>query len=163
MGSLAGDKIALYIDNPDDSEKFIKELIFITSPSFQVGKPKIRLHLYKVNIYDPDNPPGEELFPESFIVEVDKTSHFSIDVSKYALKMPLTGIYVGLEYLEGIKNTNQIKIGMPPTIRCTTENKNPLTWTAYMGNKWKKWHKYYKNELSLKGYNNVMFGLTTVR
>lgn len=73
---------------------FLKEIIFYTNSKIKAAKLKIRLFDFSEGV------PTEDLIEEEIIVTVKKGLRKNkLDISKYNLKIPNTGVVVGLEWM----------------------------------------------------------------
>ena len=80
--------------------KFIKQVVINTDS--RIEKATIKIHFYSV---DANGFPGAELLDRDFIVTVGKGAKETFfDVTKFNLKMPLNGIFIGFEKLIIEKN-----------------------------------------------------------
>lgn len=162
-GSSKGGIRAVFIANENDDDVFIKELIYRFHSSWQEKEAIIRVHLYKVNPYSMDKEPGEELLPQSIIIKFNKTSKLKVDISKYAIKFPDEGVYVGLEWIEGKitnKRLNFHEDWLAPVLQSTNDYPSSYTWTTQMT---KSWDKSIKSANHHSNPSNVMFGLTIIK
>lgn len=81
--------------------RFLKQVVLVTDS--KINNATFKIHFYNV---DANGFPGEELLDKDFIVAVDKgVSKTRFNVSKFNLKMPKEGLFVGFEKLLIDKNS----------------------------------------------------------
>ena len=89
--------IANYFPSTDETEKhpFLKSIKFQTVSD--INKAKFILHCYQVN---KDGTPGDDLFSENCIVEVNKGTNMNVvNIEKYHLKFPENGLFIAIEWM----------------------------------------------------------------
>jgi CarboxypepD_reg-like domain len=133
---------AIFIDNPNLENAFVKELLFTFEPKYQEGNAFIKVHLFEKDQYSADTRPGKELMPENFIVTVKpKTKTLRVDIQKYNIKMPYNGLFVGFEWIKG--NITQkysryfFHSGVSPVYRGMLVAKPIPTFRKFMEHDWK--------------------------
>lgn len=124
--------------------KFIKQLAITTDS--RIENAVIKIHFYGV---DANGFPGQELIDHDFIVSVSKgTKETYFDVTKFDLKMPENGIFIGFEKLIIEKNKLETTITNNDTKTTQVQKKYyPLVlynWVkrdflfTFSGGKWNK-------------------------
>ena len=92
--------LGVYFPNIGAQKKYVEKItVFVNkNKSFKNKTSKFRIRVYDV---DPKTrKPKDDLLRESIILEHDVKKEFvAIDLSKYRIKIPKEGIYVGLEWL----------------------------------------------------------------
>lgn len=97
------------------STRYIKQVRILTDSKLETATLKI--HFYAV---DENGLPGEKLLKKDFIVTIKKGGRNNkINVSKFNLAMPKTGIFVGFEKLM-IESNKEEKIITEPNTKVTT-------------------------------------------
>ena len=75
--------------------RFIKKITIFTDS--KIDNASIKIHFYKV---DSNGFPGDEILDKNFIISVDKgVNKTAFNVTKFNLKMPLGGLFIGFEKL----------------------------------------------------------------
>lgn len=75
--------------------RFIKKITIFTDS--KIDKASIKIHFYKV---DSNGFPADEILDKNFIVSVDKgVNKTAFNVTKFNLKMPKEGLFIGFEKL----------------------------------------------------------------
>lgn len=101
--------------------KFIKQVTIFTDS--KIDNASIKIHFYSV---DSNGFPGEELLDKDFIVSVNKgVNKTAFSVTKYNLKMPNSGIFIGFEKL--IIENNKVE----KTIKDVNSNATQVQKTYY--------------------------------
>lgn len=136
--------------------KFIKQVTIYTDS--RIDNATVKIHFYSV---DSIGFPGKELLDKDFIVSVNKgINKTAFNVTKFNLKMPQEGIFVGFEKLmiesnkieKTIKdvytNTTQIQKKYCPFILYNYVERNYLF--TYSGGKWNRQNKQNDTDSSDK-------------
>ncbi len=92
--------LALYFPNIGAQEKYVdKVTVFLQkNKSFKRSSSKFRIRIYDVD--NATKKPNRDLLRKSIILESDTAEDFvTIDLSAFGIKIPQTGIYIGLEWL----------------------------------------------------------------
>lgn len=160
-----GNITAIFIENSIFGNAYIKELIFRLEPHYHEEPAIIKVHLYEKDQYSADLKPSNELILENLFITVSpKTKNLKVDVQKYNIQMPDSGVFVGLEWVKGRISNKHVSdfslSGVAPVYRNTQlepsiimENK---IFKKFMGQDWVL-HKSIKN----KRDNYIpMFGLS---
>ena len=152
--------IAKYISYNDTIEQkpFLKDLTIMTT-SYKKNA-SFNLRILEVNT---DGSPGNEIINENIFVKVKKgKENTTIDLSKYKLKIPQSGIFISIEFLiieenryeseVYIKETNkkETMISYQPSIG-TVPSEVSTTW-KYIG-KWSRTENKNSN-ISVERYKN---------
>lgn len=124
--------------------KYIKKITIFTDS--KIDNASIKIHFYNV---DSNGFPSDEILTKNFIVSVDKgVNKTAFSVTKFNLKMPLGGIFVGLEKLliennkleKKIldKNSNTLKTQETyyPFVLCNSVEREFLY--TFVGGKWSR-------------------------
>ncbi|TDE00362.1 carboxypeptidase-like regulatory domain-containing protein [Flavobacterium sandaracinum] len=126
-----------YIKNPTHKKGKIKSIIL----SLNEKKEADFLATYNIKFYEYDSinkQPGEELYFENLIVAPqNKTYRLKIDVESLKIKLPQSGICVGVEivntkYNQEISSMSKIA----PSINFTHTKMEILTWTRFRSKRW---------------------------
>lgn len=105
--SYSGVECVVFINNEGKEELFIKSVLYKMKIRGQLNSV-IRIHLYTC---DGNCMPDRELINENYIVYLSKKNDglIEVDISKFNIKLPLNGIYVGLEWIGNLdEKTNRI-------------------------------------------------------
>lgn len=103
-----------------DKTRFLKQVGIVTDS--KIDDATFKIHLYSV---DANGFPGKELLEKDFIVGVDKgVSKTKFDLTKFNLRMPKNGIFIGFEKLLIAKNKIEKTVTNPNT-------KTQQTFTTY--------------------------------
>lgn len=108
LSSYSGFEIVTLINNPFGKETDI-EFVLYKLKTWDRYTFALKVHLYSVGS---EGKPNEELITENLIVYIksNKKKVEELDVSHLSIKLPLNGIYVGLEWLGPInENTKSIE------------------------------------------------------
>lgn len=90
-----GQQVALFIENKKNVNGKLKNVSFYLSGKGNTEAP-FRIRIYGVN--DSIGCPGEELLPDIFVVKPGTgRGWYEVDVSKYNIRFPLTGVFVAME------------------------------------------------------------------
>lgn len=92
--------LALYFPNIGAQKKYIEKVsvFFQKNKGFKRSKSKFRLRIYEVDAKT--NKPGEDILRKSIVLESDINEDFvSIDLSALNIKIPKSGVYIGVEWL----------------------------------------------------------------
>jgi hypothetical protein len=96
-----------YIENPDHKEGMVTAILYKLKNKQKKQIGIIKPHLYSVV----DKQPGKELLLDNVpLIRVTQRGNavvVRVDISKYKIKLPPEGLFVGLEYL-GIEKNNTI-------------------------------------------------------
>jgi len=96
-----GHQKVLYIPNNGVNGKIIKIRYFMTDPMMH-GVNGSKSYPFRVRLYGKDtinNIIGEDLLKENLIVSLNKGNWLEVDLSSYNIKIPKSGVFVGIEML----------------------------------------------------------------
>ncbi|GMV77952.1 MAG: hypothetical protein AMXMBFR79_10850 [Chitinophagaceae bacterium] len=134
-----GFEYAVYIPNTKILDAYICKLNYKIE-KLRLDTVAVRLHLYAVSA---DNLPSVELLDSNYveILEGKADKVFSFDISKFKIKLPTNGVFVGIEWL-GVynSNTNSIfsKQAVEPLVGFNFKKKEQLTYERISNGKWEK-------------------------
>ncbi len=134
-----GFEYAAYIPNTKNVDAYIYQLNYKIK-KLKLDTVAVRLHLYAVSA---DNLPSVELLDSNYveILEGKADKVFSFDISKFKIKLPSNGVFVGIEWL-GVynSNTNSIfsKQAVEPLVGFNFKKKEQLTYERISNGKWEK-------------------------
>ena len=124
--------------------RFIKKITIFTDS--KIDNASIKIHFYKV---DSNGFPGNEILDKNFIVSVDKgVNKTAFNVTKFNLKIPLEGLFIGFEkliiennklektFLDKNTNTMQTKNTYYPFVLYNYVEKDYLY--TFSGGKWSR-------------------------
>lgn len=144
---------AIFVENPNLDNAFIKELIYSFDPKYQEGDAIIKVHLFEKDQYSTSLQPGRELIPENLIITVkSKTKLLKVDIQKFNIRMPYNGVFVGFEWIKGNILQKHLEVfnfsGIAPVYVGTIVSKPEPTFRRYMEHKWQStnitsWDKHY--------------------
>ncbi len=134
--------------------KYIQKAVIKTDNALE--KATFKIHFYVV---DEKGFPGEELIKKAFLITVKKgTVTTTLDLTKYQMRMPKNGIFVGVEKLiiESNKleklqknnntNTNEIKTTYYPLVLYNRVDRD--FFYTYSGGKWNRIDKQENKDAS---------------
>ena len=126
-----------YIKNPTNKKGKIKSIILSLNENTEADF----LATYNLKFYEYDSVnkrPGEEIYFENLIVEPqNKTYRLKIDIEPLKIKLPQSGICVGVEIVN-TKYDQEISsmAKIAPRINFTHTKMEILTWTRFRSKKW---------------------------
>lgn len=92
--------LALYYPNIGAKKKYVEKVnvFFQKDVNFKRPSSKFRLRIYAVD--SKTKKPGKDILRKSIVLETDVNKDFvSIDLSAFNLKVPKSGIFIGVEWL----------------------------------------------------------------
>jgi hypothetical protein len=135
-GGTKGGILLVYVPNLDsDTNKIVTKLKYILDyvrfDSQKSNKGTVRVRLY--SSYDSSIFPKENLLQENIIKTIPLKSDqlLVINISKYQIKFPLNGVFVGLEWLGEKNNTNEINLN--PGWRISQLDIDPFNFISFYG------------------------------
>jgi len=128
---LPGNQIAVYIDNPNNKDGWIKSITFGIK---DYGKCKNSMRLRLLEVDSITNFPSIDLLTENVILD-NKTlkKKNNIDLSTYKILMPKNGIYIMLEWLDIETNCDKNSYTSISANLVTQQN---VVWLNYRDKKW---------------------------
>ncbi|MDI9338792.1 MAG: carboxypeptidase-like regulatory domain-containing protein, partial [Alphaproteobacteria bacterium] len=136
QGGTKGSILLVYVPNHDsDTNKIVTKLKYLLDyvrfDSQKSNKGTVRVRLYSSKddlIFPKDN-----LLQENIIKTIPLKSDqlLVIDISKYQIKFPINGVFVGLEWLGEKNNTNEINLN--PGFRISQLDTDSFTFISFYG------------------------------
>lgn len=102
--------LATYFPNIGAAEKLLNKItVFMQdNKNFKRNTSKFRLRIYDVDLVT--KMPGKDILRHSIVLESEREKDFvSVDLSGLQIKVPLEGVYVGLEWLFVAYNWYKVK------------------------------------------------------
>ncbi len=157
-----GFEVCVYIENNENKPLNIHSVVFMILK--KVKKTSFRLHFYKK--IEGDFEPKDEIFFDDLVLYIPSKTKgaVNIDISKYGLRIPLEGIFIGIEVLNTGANNQSKYVNSSDVIffECSESNDKKATMSRYIFEN-KKWFDFSeKNSLKSnysKKYLNAKVGI----
>jgi hypothetical protein len=140
FGGSTGLEFAVFIENKDRcSDCLISKLNYQIKKSGWDSAVAIRLHLFESAS---DGSPGRELLDSNYFVILAGVINgiVSYDVSDFKIKLPLNGIFIGLEWLGTYTNSNTVLFNsaVEPMIALNNKADELFSFERIARGRWKK-------------------------
>jgi hypothetical protein len=134
-----GGIIVVHVQDQASEGRLIAKLVYQLQAYSRLGD-KVSDGMVRVRLYDRNEMTGEpdkNLLPEDILLKPVRKPHLlEVDISKYGILLPATGVFAGLEWLGEENNTLEININ--PGFSMSTQLFDPDSYVSFYGRKFNK-------------------------